>query len=76
MDSDTDFFVQAFWVKCRDIIRPELDEGEEHVRGTHQPHGAAAVVAPLVGQREVGEVEHRCGDGGYQSGWLARYFCM
>jgi S1-C subfamily serine protease len=25
MDSDTDLFVQAFWVKCRETIRPELD---------------------------------------------------
>jgi hypothetical protein len=25
MDRDTDLFVQAFWVKCRDVIRPELD---------------------------------------------------
>jgi len=32
MDSDTDFFVQAFWVKCRDIIRPELDEAVDALR--------------------------------------------
>ena len=25
MDRDTDLSVQAFWVKCRDVIRPELD---------------------------------------------------
>ena len=25
MDVDTDLFVQAFWVKCRDVIRPVLD---------------------------------------------------
>ena len=25
MDRDTDLFVQAFWVKCRDVIRPELE---------------------------------------------------
>jgi hypothetical protein len=25
MDRDTDLFVQAFWVKCRDVVRPELD---------------------------------------------------
>ena len=25
MDRDTDLFVQAFWVKCRETIRPELD---------------------------------------------------
>ncbi|MFZ5784592.1 MAG: hypothetical protein ACOY4R_30730 [Pseudomonadota bacterium] len=25
MDRDTNLFVQAFWVKCRETIRPELD---------------------------------------------------
>jgi hypothetical protein len=25
MDTDTDLFVQAFWVKCREVIRPEID---------------------------------------------------
>jgi hypothetical protein len=25
MDRDTDLFVQAFWVRCRETIRPELD---------------------------------------------------
>src|SRR5260370_38480284 len=25
MNRDTDLFVQAFWVKCRETIRPELD---------------------------------------------------
>ena len=25
MNCDTDLFVQAFWVKCRETIRPELD---------------------------------------------------
>lgn len=25
MDRDTDLFVQAFWVKCREVIRPEID---------------------------------------------------
>jgi len=38
MDSDTDFFVQAFWVKCRDIIRPELDEAVDALR--HAGHDA------------------------------------
>ena len=38
MDSDTDFFVQAFWVKCRDIIRPELDAAVDALR--HAGHEA------------------------------------
>ena len=25
MDTNTDLFVQAFWVKCREVIRPEID---------------------------------------------------
>ena len=25
MNQDTDLFVQAFWVKCREVIRPEID---------------------------------------------------
>ena len=32
MDTDTDLFVQAFWVKCRDIIRPELDVAVDALR--------------------------------------------
>jgi hypothetical protein len=25
MNRDTELFVQAFWVKCREVIRPEID---------------------------------------------------
>ena len=25
-DSERDLFVQAFWVKCREVIRPQIDE--------------------------------------------------
>jgi len=32
MDTDTDLFVQGFWVKCRDVIRPELDTAVEALR--------------------------------------------
>ena len=32
MDAETDLFVQAFWVKCRDIIRPELDQAVDELR--------------------------------------------
>lgn len=32
MDTDTDLFVQGFWVKCRDIIRPELDAAVDALR--------------------------------------------
>ena len=39
MNRDTDLFVQAFWVKCRETIRPELDQmvGELNESG-HQAH--------------------------------------
>lgn len=32
MDTDTDLFVQAFWVKCRDVVRPELDLAIDEMR--------------------------------------------
>ena len=33
MDVDTDLFVQAFWVKCREVIRPEIDLAIGELRG-------------------------------------------
>ncbi len=33
MDRDTDLFVQAFWVKCREVIRPEIDIAIGELRG-------------------------------------------
>ena len=33
MDQDTNLFVQAFWVKCREVIRPEIDTAISDVRG-------------------------------------------
>jgi hypothetical protein len=33
MDQDTSLFVQAFWVKCREVIRPEIDTAISDVRG-------------------------------------------
>jgi hypothetical protein len=32
MDQDRDFFVQAFWAKCRETIRPEIDAAAEDLR--------------------------------------------
>ena len=32
MDAETDLFVQAFWVKCRDVVRPELDQAVDALR--------------------------------------------
>jgi hypothetical protein len=32
MDQDTDLFMQAFWVKCREVIRPEIDATVDDLR--------------------------------------------
>jgi hypothetical protein len=41
MDHDTDLFVQAFWVKCREVIRPEIDTTIDDLRGAgHDAHVA------------------------------------
>ena len=34
MDHDQNLFVQAFWVKCREIIRPEIDAAAHDLRNT------------------------------------------
>jgi hypothetical protein len=33
MNQDTDLFVQAFWVKVREVIRPEIDAAVNALRG-------------------------------------------
>ena len=33
MDQDTNLFIQAFWVKCREFIRPEIDAAIGELRG-------------------------------------------
>jgi len=41
MDRDTEIFVQGFWVKCREIIRPELDFTVDDLKGEgHEAHVA------------------------------------
>jgi hypothetical protein len=41
MDRDTDLFVQAFWVRCRETIRPELDLMVDTLKGQgHEAHVA------------------------------------
>src|SRR5687767_9181445 len=32
MDHNTGLFVQAFWVKCREVIRPEIDAAIADIR--------------------------------------------
>lgn len=38
MDQNSDLFVQAFWVKCREVIRPEIDATIDELR--HAGHDA------------------------------------
>lgn len=41
MDRDTDLFVQAFWVRCRETIRPELDLTVDDLKAEgHEAHVA------------------------------------
>ena len=56
MDVDTDLFVQAFWVKCRDVIRPELDRAVDDLKGaghdanvSTQEYSAVADGLPDIG---------------------------
>jgi hypothetical protein len=56
MDRDTDLFVQAFWVKCRDVIRPELDRAVDELKGaghdanvSTQEYSAVADQLPDIG---------------------------
>jgi hypothetical protein len=48
MDVDTDLFVQAFWVKCRDVIRPVLDLKIEDVKAAgHVAHVSTQEYSPV-----------------------------
>ena len=58
MDRDTDLFVQGFWVKCRDVIRPELDLVIDDLKGKgHDAHVATQEYSPIVDKLpEIGPV--------------------
>jgi hypothetical protein len=32
MDQDKNLFVQAFWAKCRETVRPEVDAAADDLR--------------------------------------------
>ena len=61
MNRDIEIFVQAFWVKCRDVIRPELDrvihelEAKGHVAHVstqeYDPAAAQAYLDMIVASR-------------------------
>lgn len=41
VDRDTDIFVQAFWVRCRETVRPALDQVIDTLKGEgHDAHVA------------------------------------
>ena len=51
MDRDTDLFVQAFWVKCRDVVRPVLDLMIEDVKAAgHVAHVSTQEYSPVKDQ--------------------------
>ena len=58
MDRDTDLFVQAFWVKCRDVIRPELDRVIEELKSAgHDAHVSTQEYSAVAdGLPDVGPV--------------------
>jgi hypothetical protein len=58
MDRDTDLFVQAFWVKCRDVIRPELDRSIEELKSAgHDAHVSTQEYSPVADRlRDSGPV--------------------
>jgi hypothetical protein len=58
MDRDTDLFVQAFWVKCRDVIRPALDLVVDDLKGKgHEAHVATQEYSAVADQLpEMGPV--------------------
>jgi hypothetical protein len=51
MDRDTDLFVQAFWVKCRDVIRPELDRAIDELKSAgHDASVSTQEYSPVADQ--------------------------
>ena len=49
MDTDTELFVQGFWVKCREVIRPELDRAIEDLKSAgHEAHVSTQDYTPVA----------------------------
>jgi hypothetical protein len=47
MNAETDLFVQAFWVKCRETIRPALDDVQDKLRDAgHDAHISTLEFSP------------------------------
>jgi hypothetical protein len=56
MDTDTDLFVQAFWVKCHEIIRPEIDSAIGDLRSAGHDAGVSSQEYSSVPDRLPAEV--------------------
>ena len=56
MDTDTDLFVQAFWVKCHEIIRPEIDSAIGDLRSAGHDAGVSSQEYSAVPDRLPAEV--------------------
>ncbi len=58
MDRDADLFVQAFWVKCRDVIRPELDRVIDELKSAgHDANVSTQEYSPVAdGLPDIGPV--------------------
>ena len=49
MNSDTELFVQGFWVKCREVIRPELDRMIDDLKSAgHVAHVSPQDYTPVA----------------------------
>jgi hypothetical protein len=76
MDAETDLFVQAFWVKCRETIRPALDDVQDRLRDAgHDANISTLEFSP--GQENAPDAApallltvHRTGEPG---AWVLRY---
>jgi hypothetical protein len=56
MDRDTDLFVQAFWVKCRETIRPEVDAAVGDLRSAGHDAAVSTQEYSSVADRLPAEV--------------------
>ncbi|MFI5000495.1 MAG: hypothetical protein ACHQK9_11510 [Reyranellales bacterium] len=56
MDRDTDLFVQAFWVKCHETIRPEIDSAVGDLRSAGHDVGISTQEYSSVADRLPAEI--------------------
>ena len=56
MDTDTDLFVQAFWVKCHETVRPEIDAAISDLRSAGHHAGVSSQEYSSVPDRLPAEI--------------------